>query len=236
VDLAGDVVLVDSGLPCDTFNFICRARLTISSARPRIQEALEFFRASGHPYSWWLGPGATPRELGDLLEQAGLVAAETEQAMSLDLRTLRGPLPRPADLIVRRVRTVPELQEYARLSASNWSPPDPHVLRYFDLASEALLHPDARQVLFLGVLDGQTVATTEVTLGGGVAGLYNIATLPAVRRRGIGTAMTLDALRFAQDAGFETAILQAAPEGISLYTRLRFTSFGGITEYKPRPR
>jgi ribosomal protein S18 acetylase RimI-like enzyme len=129
-----------------------------------------------------------------------------------------------------------ELQEYARLSASNWSPPDPHVLRYFDLASEALLHPDARQVLFLGVLDGQTVATTEVTLGGGVAGLYNIATLPAVRRRGIGTAMTLDALRFAQDAGFETAILQAAPEGISLYTRLRFTSFGGITEYKPRPR
>jgi hypothetical protein len=32
-----ELVIVDSGLPCDTFNLICRARLNSATARERIQ-------------------------------------------------------------------------------------------------------------------------------------------------------------------------------------------------------
>jgi ribosomal protein S18 acetylase RimI-like enzyme len=54
------------------------------------------------------------------------------------------------------------------------------------------------------------------------------------RRRGIGAAMTVHALRDAATRGARTAVLQAAPAGVSIYERAGFRTFGTITEYKPR--
>src|SRR5690349_12512324 len=88
IDAAPDLVLVDSGLPCDTFNFVCRARLDATTARRRIDDALRFFDRSGHPFSWWHGPGATPDSLADCLTAAGLQASESERVMALELARL----------------------------------------------------------------------------------------------------------------------------------------------------
>jgi hypothetical protein len=46
--------------------------------------------------------------------------------------------------------------------------------------------------------------------------------------------MTHTPLAAAKEAGHRTAILQAAPEGVGIYQRLGFTSFGMTTEFKPR--
>jgi GNAT superfamily N-acetyltransferase len=227
-----DLVLADSGLPCDTFNFACRARLAAESAPARIAEALRFFAHTGHPFSWWVGPGHAPARLPELLREAGLEEAETELAMALPLSAARES-PAPPGLEIRRVSTPQELAAYARLSAANWLPPDPWVLRYYDLAAPWLLDPASRQWLFLGLWDGAVVATASLTVGGGVVGVYNVATLPAMRRRGIGSAMTLAPLLAARRQGHHTAILQAAPDGVGLYRRLGFQPFGQITEFKP---
>ena len=69
------LVLVDSGLPCDTFNFVCKARLSSATAHARVRDALAFFDLTGHPFSWWLGPGFTPAELPDVLGELGLAPA-----------------------------------------------------------------------------------------------------------------------------------------------------------------
>lgn len=235
VEPAPDLVLVDSGLPCDTFNFVCRARLTPATAAARVHDALAFFARSGHPFSWWLSPGSTPDDLPCLLQKAGLEPAETEQAMALDLDALPEPPSRPPGFEVRRVRTATDLQAFAALSAANWSPPDPHVVWFYELAAPALLRPDAPQWLYLGLLNDRPVATAELALGGGVVGLYNIATAFASRGQGIGTAMTYEPLQAARGAGHHTAILQAAPDGIRIYARLGFIVTGTITEFKPAP-
>lgn len=67
-----DLVLVDSGLPCDTFNFVCRARLDRAHALERAHQAAAHFARVRRPFSWWVGPADKPKNLGDLLEQAGL--------------------------------------------------------------------------------------------------------------------------------------------------------------------
>ncbi len=87
--------------------------------------------------------------------------------------------------------------------------------------------------LYVGYVDDEPVATAEVTLGGGVAGLFNISTIERCRRRGFGSAMTRRALADAREAGYQVAVLQAAPDGVGLYTRVGFAPFGDITEYKP---
>ena len=80
--------------------------------------------------------------------------------------------------------------------------------------------------LYLGYLDGEVVAGSEMYLSAGVAGAYGVATLPHARRRGIGTAITGLPLREAQRAGAEWAVLQASPDGAALYARLGFEACG----------
>ena len=233
VDRGAGLVLVDSGLPCDTFNFVCNTRLSTANAHARVRDALAFFDVTGHPFSWWLGPGFTPAELPDVLGELGLAPAESETAMALDLRTLPASAPAVPGLAIARVRTPADLAAFAQVSAANWDPPDPQVIRYFAMAAEALLAPDAAQRLYLGRFDGEPAATAEATVGGGLVGLYNIATRPAFRRRGIAMAMTRAALIGSAADGLTTGILQASDAGVGVYERLGFRAFGTVTEFKP---
>jgi ribosomal protein S18 acetylase RimI-like enzyme len=227
------VVLADSGLPCDTFNTACRARLPMETADPAIRDAIEWFSDAGRPFSWWVSPGDEPRDLGRRLEKAGLVAAETEVAMQLDLGGATLDAPVPIRFEIRRATTAAELTHFGAINAANWTPPDPHVVTFYELAAGVLLDPASPLRFYVGYLEGQPVAASELTLAGGMAGLYNISTLAAARGRGLGTAMTAAPLRDALAEGVPTAILQAAPDGVSIYRRLGFTAFGEITEYKP---
>ena len=231
-----DLVLVDSGLACDTFNVVCRARLEQGTALERVRKAVAYFRGVGRPFSWWLGPADRPPDLGVLLLAAGLEPAETEVAMAADLAALRVAELSPGGLQIRRVGTGGQLQNFARIIGANQSPPDPEVMRFYELAAPALLSGDSALWLYVGYLEEVPVATAELTLGGGVVGLYNISTLAAYRRRGFGTALTLQPLLDARAQGYRPAILQASADGVDIYTRLGFEPFGQITEYKPPGR
>lgn len=227
-----DLVLVDSGLACDTFNFVLRARLDGGTAATRIAGALGHFRRVGRPFSWWVGPADLPADLGDLLEAQGVVRAESELAMAASLARLPGESP-PAGLEIRRVRTPVELADFARVNAANWSPPDEDVVRFHDRTATVTLSAGAPQWFYVGYFEGMPVAAAELTLGGGVAGLYGISTLASFRRRGFGRALTLRPLLDACAAGLRHAVLQASADGAPVYRRLGFEAFGEITEYKP---
>jgi len=227
-----DLVLVDSGLPCDTFNVVCRARLELVTALERVREVVEYFHGAGRPFSWWLGPADQPPELGEFLLAAGLEPAETEVAMAADLAALPAGELSPGGLQIRRVGTGGQLYDFARIISANQTPPEPEVLRFYELAAPALLSGDSALWLYVGYLEEVPVATAELTVGGGIVGLYNISTLATYRRRGFGTALTLQPLLDARAQGYRTAILQASAEGVGVYTRIGFQPFGQITEYK----
>lgn len=232
--VSAGLVLADSGLPCDTFNFVCRARLERAAA-PRVAAgAVAYFAERRRPFSWWVGPADQPADLGAILEDLGLQRAETELAMALPLDQLPKAVPAVHGLEVRRVGAPGELEAFARLSAANWTPPDPHVIAFYRQTVPVLLNPESPQWLYLGYLDGEPVATAEATVGRGTAGLYNISTRPPWRGRGIGSLMTWRPLHDARARGCDLGVLQAAPEGVGIYRRLGFTAFGDITEFKPR--
>jgi ribosomal protein S18 acetylase RimI-like enzyme len=235
--LADDqLMVIDSGLPCDTFNVVCRARLAFDTMDERIRRVVTHFSAGQRPFAWWVGPCDQPDSLGQALQHAGFQAAEANVAMAADLHALAAADLSPSGLQIKRARTLAQIRDFATITAANWQPPDEDVLHFYDSAAPLLLSEDCPIRLYIGYLDGEPVATSEMTVAGGVAGLYNVATLSDYRRRGFGSALTLHPLLEARAEGLNLASLQASPDGQGVYARLGFTAIGQVMEYQlPRP-
>jgi len=226
------LILADSALATDTWNTISRARLE-SNTSSRIREAIDYFTTRQRAFSWWVGPGDSPSDLEDGLRMAGLTDSESEVAMAADLAALPAHPHLPDRLVIQRVRTVQQLEEFARINAENWEPPDADVLTFYRQAAGALLDDACPLWFYVGLIDQRSVATAQITVSGASAGLYNVSTRAGYRRRGIGMAMTLRSLVDAHDDGLSLGILQAARDGVGVYTRAGFSAFGEYREYKP---
>jgi ribosomal protein S18 acetylase RimI-like enzyme len=84
---------------------------------------------------------------------------------------------------------------------------------------------------YSGRINGEVVATSSLFLGSGVAGIYNVARLSKVRRRGIGNAMTLEPLREARALGYQIAVLASSQLGVGVCRKIGFKEYCKIGQY-----
>ena len=84
---------------------------------------------------------------------------------------------------------------------------------------------------YLGRIYGKSVASSSVFFGAGVAGIYMVGTLPEARRKGIGTALTLQPLIEARSEGYQLGILHSSPDGYGVYKRLGFKEYCKIRRF-----
>ena len=75
---------------------------------------------------------------------------------------------------------------------------------------------------------GAAVAVAMGFVTNAVLGIYGVATVPAARRRGYASAMTIAALAVAPD---RPAVLQPSAAALPLYRRLGFRDLGRFSHW-----
>jgi hypothetical protein len=215
------------------------ARLAPGEAERAIDETIVWFRARNAPYFFfWTGPGSEPPDLGarlaargllDMAEQQSALAAGIRQTelgapcMALDLgradESLLGAV--PADFVIDDVRTDADLEAFKSVFVETYGIPEWAGQAWVD-ATRAVGIGKAPWRMFVGRLAGRPVATNMLFCGGGVASVYAVATLPDVRGKGIGGAITLAPLIGARRAGYRHAVLFSTEMGVGAYERIGF--------------
>jgi ribosomal protein S18 acetylase RimI-like enzyme len=212
------------------FNGLLSNQDPAADAAQLIDETLDYFR-SRHvsSFTWWLAPHLQPAAWSAHLLPRGFQHDTRTPGMAVDLNALSQPAT-PASLEIRRVEDPETLAVWVGVCVRGFGMPqamEPHFLELFS-------HQDAGMPLYsyLGSLEGTPVAAATMILGAGVAGIYNVATLPEARGKGAGTAVTLAPLLEARQMGYRAGILQSSEMGFNVYRRLGFQKLGQVDYFE----
>lgn len=230
-----DLMWYVSGIPICVYNGVVGTRLapnaTPEAVDARVVEMVEAFAARAVPFTWWTSPTTRPADLSTYLERHGLAYAVDLPAMAADLDTLPDGLPAPGGMAVEEVASPEALAAWGRVAGAGYGEPEEIQAARFAVHTALGLGADRPLRRYLVRLDGEPVAMSALFLGAGVAGVCEVATVPAVRRRGIGSVVTLAPLRAARALGYQVGVLASSPMGLSVYRRLGFREYGTFALY-----
>jgi ribosomal protein S18 acetylase RimI-like enzyme len=203
------------------FNGVLVERAPDPQAVEVIHQLKNLFQAGGvRRWTWWVGQPACPQDWFELLAEAGFRYEHDTPGMAVRLDELADQSLEVPGLTIRTVTDLPELQTWCEVFVAGYGLPLEWAGPFYALM--AGIGPDWPGYNYLGYLNGQPAAASSLFLAEGVAGIYNVTTLPQARRKGIGAAMTVTPLVEARRMGYRAGILQSSEAGFSVYRRLGF--------------
>lgn len=219
----GGLLIAATGILVAALN---RAYVTSPLTNPdsQLREAISYFDARRLPFTVRLREGIDPVS-ERAAEAHGLRHSGTLPTMALS--SLRVGEEGPVGLRVEEIKDPEMLRRHLEVVAAAFGWPPAFSRRL--IPSRLLEAQGAR--FFLGYVDGQPVAASQLVMTQRTAGIYYAATLEPFRRRGFGTTMTLHALRTGAAAGCRVAILQASEMGLALYKRMGFRTVAAYRTY-----
>jgi GNAT superfamily N-acetyltransferase len=223
-----DMLWIITDIPFPLFNSVFRARLSDPDAA--IEAAIDRCRHRHVPMMWWTGPSTQPTKLGITLEEFGFTGEEVA-GMAADLRSLPRDVSAPAGLVMRRVADIEVMKEWCHVFCAGFEMPDFVGEALLDLCRSIGFDSQATVRHYVAWLNDEPVSTSSMFLGAGVAGIYNVATVPEARRKGIGSAATLMPLQEAHTLGYQIGILHSSRMGVNIYHALGFREYCRIVQY-----
>ncbi len=211
-----------TGIPNPLFNSVVWAHLAPERADERICETLDVFSRRRVPMQWTVGPDSAPSDLGERLERRGLVYTGDHAGMAADLRELRERSSAPEGLFIDEVDDVETFERWLEPVSVCFGLPGEVRRAVRDSFVELGFGDDVPWRHYIGWLDGKPAAASTLFLGAGVAGVYNVATLPDSQRQGIGAALAAAPLRDAQKLGYRVGTLITARGARRMYERMGF--------------
>jgi GNAT superfamily N-acetyltransferase len=222
----GQVFWYITGMDDPAFNSIMYAQLAPDQIEEVVQELRGLRETYALPMNWLVGADSQPPDLGRYLVAAGLRHLVDLPLMTAELATLPDDQARPAELTIQRVESEPLWGEWIAAEQQGFEVEATHAPAMAALRLGMGYGDQLPLAHFLGRLGGQPVATASLLLAEGIAGIYDVSTVPSARRAGVGAAMMQHVLRAARDQGYQHAWLQPSEMAYRFYERLGFKAIG----------
>ena len=225
------------------FKGVWRTKIATADVDAAIVETIAWFRARNAPYFfWWTDDATRPADLGARLIARGFISMEgaqqelakgivqTEAGAPVMVMSLADADPDllarvPPGFHIEPVDTPGRLLDFKKVFVDTYQIPEWAGQAWVD-ATTAFGVGKSPWRMVVGYLDGEPVASNMLVIGGGVASVYAVATIPAAQRRGVGAAITLKPLLDARDEGQTHAVLFSSEDGFPVYRRLGFRDTG----------
>jgi len=210
-----------TGLPYAAFNSVWleQPNPPVSAVTALLDEVAD----AGVPFSLSLRSGSDAA-LADLAVERGMKSDGEVPLMVLDATAGVGAIRRARGLAIRRLAPR-EGPVHAKVAAAAFGGP-----KEMFLPSPGLMWLDGLRC-YVGEADGRTVATALSVTAGEFTGIFNVATEPAYRGRGFGTAITARAVADGVLAGAAWCWLQSSAEGYPVYRDLGFRTIETWTHW-----
>lgn len=225
---------VDCGLPSDTFNVIVVR--DAAAADPLLKQHVARFMTQRLPMALWCWEDAADQL--DIAAVTGYKLPHTETHVAMYAERPRAPSHAiaPTGLTISLVEQPHQLQQYGAVIAALFGDSDEarYVAAYFDRLSAYPLSSVPAMRFYLGLYDGEAVATGTLFVGSDTLGIYDIVTRAEYRHKGIGSAMFAHLLWASTAYEQRYVVLQASPDGLSIYLKAGFTSVGQVHTFENR--
>lgn len=224
VSQSREITWVYSGMKHPYLNGVLSCHLSAPQARELVPTLLASFRSRPERAVWLVTTSTTPADLSDILTDHGCEHWSRDVGMAMDLDQLPAGSTVP-NLSIARIGSH-QVAAWADVFAQGYDV-DPVIRDDYARVLVTMLdeHPEVGPY-YLASLDGQPAGVTCLFMREGIAGIYEVATVPPLRRRGIARAMVLAALREARTRGCRLAVLQASPSGAPVYEGIGFQRLG----------
>lgn len=213
-------------------NQVLQSHIAEASAEERIAALLVEIGAYCNTIDWLVFPGCQPHDLGKRLAARGMPAGPGGTWMLADLSDLAQPGSLPAGFRVVRVSDRAMLTSWWEVSGAGFGS---DVQIHFDAYARHGFGSDAVSLHYIGYHHDTPVTSATLLLAGGIAGIWDVSTPPAVRGRGYGSAITSVMLQIAREHGYSHAWVWSSIMGKEVYRKLGFVAADfGIREYQWR--
>jgi GNAT superfamily N-acetyltransferase len=219
------VTWISTGTAIRFYNGVIRTRLVPAEADRVIESVTAQLRDRMWVMAWWVMPNSRPADLAERLVAHGFALWGHDLGMAADLAALPQMVSVPSGVTIERVLTDAALDDWIRAFGAGFGVPEAALAAYARLPRGV---PPAESLFryYLARAAGEPVGTALWFPAREAAVVDEIATIQAMRRRGVATAITHAVLQDARAAGYGTAVLVASPAGTHLYRRLGFQSYG----------
>jgi len=209
---------IASEVPFPLFNCVLDTRLTGEDAGLQIDGIQAKAAIRGVPISWYVTPLSRPANLGELLMERGFALDGGAAAFAGTIPEME-PEGVPG-LSIARVTDRDALIDWCSVLTAVFGFPPSVGHSWFEMHDAVGFIGRWRH--YLALLDGRPVGASSLFAGQKMALVANVAVLSKARRKGIGTSVTVAALRDARSLGQDRAAIFSSDMGEGVYRRLGF--------------
>lgn len=188
-----------------------------------VKEAVNFFSKKNLPFVWWSSD--------TFLETQGFQFGGTMKGIALDIKNSIPASHALPGVKVKVVNTEQELNAFCKVIAECFGFTSDIESQYARMSKLAM--DKKEQVHFLAYVDDVPVSTATLTTLPKSAGIWNCATLPMYRKKGIGTFLCSLATKQAKEMNYHDVMAILMPKGLAWgpFNKLGFREVSSLPFY-----